>query len=342
MQGYLEALLAEIQTLGVPQPMQTVFLGGGTPTYLEVRMLARLLKGLRQWLPLAEGGEFTVEANPDSLTEEKMEVLRSYGVNRVSLGAQSFESQMLKVLERQHDPQAIAAAVQRVQKTGAVVSLDLIFGVPGQSLEQWGQDLKRALALQPDHVSTYGLTYEKGTRLWKQRRQGELRPLTEEEELGQYRLAREMLEGAGYEHYEISNFAFPGRRSRHNQVYWANEAYFGFGLGAARYVEGVRSVNIRELQGYMQRALAGESVTQQVEQLEPRERARETMAVQLRRKEGIERQGFREQTGYHLDEVASEKLSWLVEAGFLEDEGKRVALTCRGQEVADAVIEKLL
>src|SRR5207248_2600028 len=146
--------------------------------------------------------------------------------------------------------------------------------------------------LRPNHVSTYGLTYEKGTPLWKQRQRGEVVALGEEQELAFYVRAIDTLESSGFEHYEISNFARPGCRSRHNQVYWANEAYFGFGMGAARYVNGRREMNTRSLAGYIQRALAGEPTTFQAEELTSEERARETMVVQLRRVEGIDREAF--------------------------------------------------
>jgi oxygen-independent coproporphyrinogen-3 oxidase len=166
-----------------------------------------------------------------------------------------------------------------------------------------------------------------------------VQPLGEDEELALYAAAIDTLEGAGFEHYEISNFALPGRRCRHNEVYWANEAYFGFGMGAARYVRGRRELNTRDLHAYLRQAGAG--ATWQVEELPPQERARETMAVQLRRTEGIERTGFRAQTGFDLDAVAS-ALGRLVEQGVLEDDGERVRLTRRGKYVADAVIERLL
>jgi oxygen-independent coproporphyrinogen-3 oxidase len=340
--AYLDALSAEIATLGAPWPVETLFLGGGTPTHLSAGQLGRLLGVLARWLPLRGGGEFTVEANPDSLTEDKLAVLAAAGVNRVSLGAQSFDPGLLRVLERRHDPASIPAAVGRARRVEAWVSLDLIFGVPGQTAASWRADLAWALDLAPDHVSTYGLTYEKGTSLWKQRRAGRLRPLEEEAELELYRLAIDTLGSAGFEHYEISNFARPGRRSRHNQVYWANEAYLGFGLGAARYVEGVREVNTRDLKAYIRRALAGEPVTRHSERLDEWERARETMAVGLRRADGIDRPAFREQTGLDFDAVAGPRLGFLVEHGFLRDDGRRVALTRAGQEVADAVIERLL
>jgi oxygen-independent coproporphyrinogen-3 oxidase len=340
---YLDALAAELSTLESAQAVHTLFLGGGTPTHLDVGQLERLLGHLSRWFPLLPGGEFSVECNPDSLSAEKVAVLADHGVNRVSLGVQSFHQHLLTVLERRHTADEVPRAVETVRRRIDQVSLDLIFGVPGQSAREWSADLAQALALAPDHVSTYGLTYEKGTRLWKQRRRGLLLPLDEEAERELYRIAMETLEEAGFEQYEISNFARRGCRSRHNQVYWANEAYFGAGLGAARYVRFRREVNTRDLRGYIRRALQGEPVTQQSEELPAEERARETMAVQLRRCAGIDRAAFHEQTGFVLDSVArAESLPHLVEHGFLADDGERVCLTREGRYVADAVIERLL
>jgi oxygen-independent coproporphyrinogen-3 oxidase len=339
---YLDALAAELARLETSQRVQTLFLGGGTPTHLDPRQLERLLTTVLRWLQLAAGGEFSVEANPDSLTAEKVTVLADHGVNRVSLGAQSFHRHLLTVLERTHSPTEVGRAVERVRKRIPQVSLDLIFGVPGQSAGEWRADLEQALALGSDHVSTYGLTYEKGTRLWKQRQRGQLVPLAEESERELYGLAMDTLLSAGFEHYEISNFARPGCRSRHNQVYWANEAYFGAGLGAARYVRFCREINTRDLDSYIRCALAGQPVTQQSEELSPEERAGETMAVQLRRADGIDRPAFEAQTGFALDDIASKALPHLVEQGFLIDYGRRVYLSREGKFVADAVIERLL
>lgn len=339
---YLAALQAELAGLPGPQPVETVFLGGGTPTHLAPAQLARLLGTVARSFSLAPHGEYSVEANPDSLTDDHIAVLAEHGVNRISLGGQSFQRPLLAALERDHDPDAIARAIDRLRGRIAHVSLDLIFGIPGQTLSQWEADLAEAVRLGVEHVSTYGLTYEKGTRLWKQRRRGSLVPLGEEEELAMYRHAIDALEAAGFEHYEISNFCRPGAACRHNEVYWANEAYFGFGLGAARYVEGRREVNTRDLSAYIRRALAGDTVTQQSECLPPAERARETMAVGLRRREGIDRRRFLEQTGYPLDAVAGERLPPLVELGLLIDDSRRVALSRAGKYVADGVIERLL
>jgi oxygen-independent coproporphyrinogen-3 oxidase len=381
---YLDALAAELAALGEPQPVQTLFLGGGTPTHLGAAQLERLLSTVLRWLPLdnpsrdregaahpplpygrgsdcpsrdREGaahpplpygrgsvrcGEFSIECNPDTLTADKIAVLADHGVNRVSLGAQSFHADLLTVLERAHNPREIVCAVERVRRRIDNVSLDLIFGIPGQTEHLWRDDLARALALGPDHLSTYGLTYEKGTPLWKRRQHGQLQPLDEDAELSLYALAIDTLEAAGFHHYEISNFARPGRSCRHNQIYWANEAYFGFGMGAARYVMGRRELNTRDLQHYIRQALSGESVTWQSEELPPQERARETLAVQLRRAEGIDRAAFQAQTGFDLDALAGAALAQYVDQGFLADDGRCVRLTRHGKYVADAVIEGLL
>jgi len=339
---YLEALAAEMSTLAEPQSVRTLFLGGGTPTYLNVAQLERLLQLVRRWFRFADNWEFSVEANPRGLDAAKIAVLADHGVNRVSLGAQSFFPDLLKVLERDHDPAEVPDAVARIRRRVENVSMDLIFGVPGQTLPQWQGDLEQALALQPTHLSTYGLTFERGTRLWKQRRQGSLQSLDEDAELAMYLAALDELERRGFEHYEISSFARPGWRCRHNQVYWANEGYFGFGLGAARYVEGRREVNTRSLPDYLRRMLAGESATMQSEELSPRERAHETIAVQLRRAEGVCRPAFALQTGFALDALAGPTIARHVELGLLADDGQSVRLTRQGKCVADGVCAEML
>jgi oxygen-independent coproporphyrinogen-3 oxidase len=340
---YLSALEAELSTLGRPTPVETLFLGGGTPTHLSPGQLERLLAAIRNWLPLADAAvEFSIEANPDSLTVDKIAVLADHGVTRLSLGAQSFHPHLLKMLDRAHNPAEIARAVEASRQRISQISLDLIFGVPGQSSAEWAADLRRALALQPDHLSTYGLTYEKGTPLWKRRRRGELMPAPEETELDMYACAIDTLTSAGFEHYEISNFARPGKRCRHNETYWANEAYFGFGVGAARYIRGRREVNTRDLNAYIQKALSGEPCAFQSEALDATERAKETMAVQLRRCDGIDPDRFRRQTGRDLHDVAGPELSALVQEGFLSEDSGRIRLTRKGKYVADAIIERLM
>ncbi len=233
---YLEAVATELATLGAPRPVESLFIGGGTPTHLSADQLARLLEAITRWLPLPTAREFSVEANPDSITEEKAAVLAAFGVNRVSVGVQSFQPGALAVLDRRHAPDHIPRAVEAVRKHIPTVSFDLIFGAPGSTLAGWVADLDAALAFAPQHISTYGLTYEKGTPLWKRQSRGLVAAVSEDAELAMYEHAMDRLAAAGFEHYEISNFARPGFRCRHNERYWANEAYYGFGVGAARYV----------------------------------------------------------------------------------------------------------
>jgi oxygen-independent coproporphyrinogen-3 oxidase len=339
---YRRALEAELSRLGESQRVETLFLGGGTPTHLSARQLDDLLRVIRTWLILEPGFEFSVEANPAGLNEDKIRVLADHGVNRVSLGAQSFHVDLLRVLERDHRPEDVPSAIERVRKRIANVSLDLIFGVPGQDLAAWQADLAEALALDPSHVSTYGLTYEKGTQLWKQRQRGEIRALDEELELAMYTAALDRLAAAGVEQYEISNHARSGFRCRHNRIYWANEAHFGFGVGAASYVRGVRRLNTRGLSSYIRKALAGEPTHFQSEELPPRERAVETAVIQLRRVEGINRVRFQLQTGFPLDAILEVSLSRLVDLELLVDDGENVALTRRGRCLADAVIQEVM
>jgi oxygen-independent coproporphyrinogen-3 oxidase len=339
---YLDALAIELSRLESPQPMRTLFLGGGTPTYLSQQQLARMLDDVLHWLPTEPGHEFSIEANPDTLDADKVSVLADHGINRVSLGVQSFAPHLLGVLDRQHRPADVPRAIEAIRSRIPQLSLDLIFGVPGQTLDEWQRDLDQALALAPDHVSTYGLTYEKGTPLWKRREHGQVSALDEDQELATYARAIDVLEGAGFEQYEISSFARPGCRCRHNQVYWANESYHGFGMGAARYVNGKREVNTRDLRGYIKHILDGESATFQSEELPSDERALETMSLNLRRREGIIRTAFHDQTGFIVDDLAGERIARLVEQGLLADDGERINLTRRGRYVADAVIEELL
>jgi oxygen-independent coproporphyrinogen-3 oxidase len=342
IEEYLEALALELGGLGRPMPIRTLFFGGGTPTYLPHAALEQLLRLTTHWLPLLPGHEFSVEANPSHLDARKIDLLAEAGVNRLSLGVQSFRPALLQVLERDHCPDDVARVVEFIRARIPNFSVDLIFGVPGQTLEAWDEDLRRALALAPVHVSTYGLTYEKGTRLWKQRQKGQVHPLEEETEVDFYLHAMDVLEGAGLRHYEISNFARPGFECRHNEVYWANHAYFGFGVGAARYVRGVRELNTRDVRSYIRRLQEGQSPTFQSECLSPRERALETIVIQLRRGSGIDRELFCTQTGFSLDELVRPQLVELTNLELLLDDGASVRLTRKGKCVADAVMQKML
>jgi oxygen-independent coproporphyrinogen-3 oxidase len=342
---YLDALELELASLGRPRPVESLFIGGGTPTYLGVEQLSRLLAAIQKWLPrspLVDSPEFSIESTPESLDDAKAAALAAFGVNRVSVGVQSFQPHLLRALDRRHGVEHIPQAVEAVRRHVPTLSLDLIFAAPGATPADWAGDLEAALAYGPDHLSTYGLTYETGTPLWKQRASGEVAALGEDAELAMYEHAIDRLTAAGFEHYEVSNFARPGKRCRHNERYWANEAYYGFGVGAARYVAGRRELNVRDTKLYVKRVLAGESPTYQSEALAPRDRAFETIAVQLRRADGIDRERFREQTGFDLEPLAGFVIRRLADIGLLVDDSRGVRLTRRGKCVADGVIEEVM
>lgn len=341
---YLAALEREMATsLGCPQEVDTIFVGGGTPTRLDARQLGELMRIIGRWMVPSPGAEWTVEANPGTLDAEKADVLAGAGVDRISLGAQSFRPDSLRVLERHHGRPEVERAVAIVRDRFPRWSLDLIFGVPGSDLADWQRDLEIAMGFGPSHLSCYGLVFEKGTRLWQQRERGEVRPLDEELERSMYEFTIDRLAQSGLGMYEISNFARPGQESRHNLVYWANEAYFGFGVGAARYIRGVRSVNTRELQAYLRRVEAGEPATGPTEELTPEERARETAVLMLRRTAiGLERDDFRRRTGFDIDQLAGPAIERYRAVGYLEEEGGRLRLGREGVFLADEVLAAFL
>jgi oxygen-independent coproporphyrinogen-3 oxidase len=341
---YLAAIGRELELLlEEPQPIETIFIGGGTPTYLSAGQLETLLATINRWFPakLQAAVEFSIESTPESLTPDKVAVLADHGVNRVSIGVQSFDPRALTVLERIHAPSDVPRAVEVVRKRIDNISLDLIFGVPGQALADWDADLKRALVLAPDHVSTYGLTYEKGTPLWKQRRRGLVTALDEDAELAMYLHAIDTLAAAGLRRYEVSNHSRPGRECEHNRTYWANWAHFGVGVGAARYIRGTRELNTRSLPTYLERIAAGRPATFESETLLPEERARETIGTQLRRAEGIDREQFHHQTGFAVDDLSGPAIGRHVALGLLADDGKWVSMTRSGVCVADSLIADL-
>ena len=250
---------------------------------------------------------------------------------------------MLRVLERNHAADEVGRAVELIRPHFDRWSLDLIFGVPGSTLEDCRSDLDTALALGPSHLSCYGLVYEKGTSLWKQWQAGQVVAVDEEVERQMYELVIDRLESAGLAMYEISNYARPGEESRHNLVYWANDAYFGVGLGAARYVQGVRSVNTRDLAAYLRRIEAGEPATGPTESLDPEGRARETAVLMLRRTiQGIDRDDFLLRTGYRLDRLLGPEVARFVGEGLLEDDGGRVRFSREGRFLADRVLCELV
>src|SRR5580704_16039139 len=335
--AYLDALAIDLARLERPREIDTLFFGGGTPTQLPVPQLNRLLSLARHWFPPAPGAEICVEANPAGLDDDKVAVLADAGVNRVSLGVQSFDSEVLELLERDHRGSDIPAVVERVRRSIPNLGLDLIFGVPGQTLELWRTTLSTALALEPTHLSTYGLTFEKGTAFQSRLDKGLLQRCDEESEREMYALTMDELPRAGFEQYELSNFARPGVRCRHNEVYWAGKPFFGFGPGAARYAAGRRDLNHRSVTTWIKRVLAGQSPIAESEELPPEGRARELVMLNLRRCEGLDLGEFREQTGFDFHRLAGDALPRHVRQGLLEQTNGRVRLTREGRFLADSV-----
>lgn len=336
--NYLRALASELRQLERPRDVDTLFFGGGTPTHLEPDKLARLLELARQWFRLAPGYEFSVEANPVGLTDDKLRLMANAGVNRVSLGVQSFDEGLLKLLERDHRETDILDAVTRLQQRFENVSLDLIFALPGQTLAHWRETLRRAIDLRPTHISTYGLTFEKGTTFWSRRERGAIEQLPNELERDMYAAAMDDLAAAGFEQYEISNFARPGFRCRHNQTYWRALPYFGLGPGAARYINGRRESNHRSTTTWIKRVLTGESGVAMREELTPEHRAREAIVLGLRQNDGIRRHEFRTLTGFDLDSLAAKTIAQQVAAGRIEDYGEGIRITREGRFFADPVM----
>jgi len=339
---YLVALESELQLLRQPAPVDTLFMGGGTPTHLSAGQLATLLDSVTRWFPLSDAGEFSVEVNPSGLTADKIAVLAEHGVNRISLGVQSFDAQILATLERDHRAADVFRAVDLVREHIDNVSLDLIFGVPGQTVALWRETLQRAVGLGPRHLSAYGLTIEKGTAFWGRRDKGALHTIPDEVEREMYAVAMDELSSAGLPQYELSNYAQRGSECRHNGVYWAGRPYFAAGPGAARYVGGRRETNHRSVTAWIRRIQAEKSPVGDAEELSAVDRARETAVLNLRRMCGINRAIFAEQTGFELDTLLGEPIARFRALGLLEDVGGHVRLTREGKFLADAVIVELL
>jgi oxygen-independent coproporphyrinogen-3 oxidase len=342
VERYLAALERELEALERPRAVETLFIGGGTPTHLEPPQLQRLLELAARWFVLEPGGEFSIEANPAGLDAPRVATLARHGVTRVSLGAQSFDAGKLRMLERDHSADDIRRAVGLLRPHVQSLSLDLIFGVPRESRALWQADLAETLALEPDHVSTYGLTFERGTTFWNRLSHGTLQRVDEELERTLYGDAIDALSAAGVEHYEVSNFARSGHRCRHNEVYWAGASYWAAGPGAARYVDGRRELNHRSTTTWLKRVLAGQSPVAESETLSPEERARELLVLGLRRMEGMRRSEFLLRSGYELDPLAGAAIADYVAWGLLLDDGQRVRLSREGLFVSDALWPRLL
>ena len=336
-------------------PLETIFVGGGTPTLLAPALWDRLLAAIRADLNLQPDCEFTVEANPDALSAELLEVLAAGGVNRLSMGAQSFDPALLKVLERTHDPDNVRRCVELARAAGITTfNLDLIFVIPGQLLEGWATDLDAVLALEPAHLSCYCLTYEPNTPLAVKLRRGAIQRVDEDVEAAMYEATIDRLAGAGFEHYEISSWARPGFRCAHNLPYWHCREYLGLGAGAHSYLDGTRFAAADTPGKYLslvgeawQEAERGDGKTQmrQVvsgEQITPELALADMLTLGLRLTEGIVLDDVRERTGIDAMERYGARLAEPMEAGLLENVDGRLRLTPRGRLLGNEVFALFL
>ncbi|HTU71016.1 MAG TPA: radical SAM family heme chaperone HemW [Candidatus Baltobacteraceae bacterium] len=335
---YLDALNAEIAALPA-QPASTIFIGGGTPNTYPPASIAALIATLRERFPAAAARhEISIEINPELARERAMDEYTAAGIDRISIGVQSFEPREIAVLGRRHTRADIEHAVEQARRAGArSVSLDLIFGVPGQSAQSWERSLDAALALGVDHISTYGLTVEAGTPYERWREAEPAAFADDEAEAELYEIAITRLEAAGYEQYEISNFARPSHRCAHNENYWRNGEYLGLGVGAASYRGGERSVHTRDLEQYMSSALAGRPIPGQSERLEGLPAVGEALMLALRTAQGVALEEFKERYGVDVAERYAPVIARYEGDGLLERSGHGIRLTKRGRFLANDV-----
>jgi oxygen-independent coproporphyrinogen III oxidase len=333
---YLSAIDHELSQLDRPS-IQTIFIGGGTPTHLDQEQLSRLLDIVRARLDFAPDAEFSVEANPEDITADKLACLIAHGVNRISLGVQSFRGEKLSLLQRGHSGDAAADAIRLAASMIPNVSLDLIFATPGETPAQWQADVATALSLPIVHLSTYALTFEKGTEFWSRRINGDLSPADESDEVTMYQAARSMAAQAGLQHYEVSNFAKPGHRCRHNLAYWDGRGWYAAGPGAARFVDGVRSVNHRSTTTYLKRIALHQPPSAESEPISVEQYARERAAFGVRLIDGVDIAAIETETGVDLQTLCAAPIDRCSADALITIDCGRVRLTQRGVLFADTV-----
>lgn len=334
IRGYIAGVLAEAR-LRLPEGIQpqTIYFGGGTPSMLSPTHLRTLVEGLRQRVDFSKVKEWSFESNPATFTPAKVEQWAELGINRVSLGAQSFEPELLELLGREHTPQQIAESVHMLRAAGIPqVNLDLMFSLPGQDLSQWQHTLEEAISLEPNHISTYNLTYEEDTDFY---RTYGANAGDEETDVAMFTLADTLLTSAGYRHYEISNFAAAGAVSHHNLACWRGEDYYGLGPGACGTIGQLRYRNTEDTTKYIQSLNAGQLSEAERELLTPESRRTELLGLQLRTDEGLPPHLITPANTPFIRMLCAEELATLTAEG-------RLLLTLRGRLLADEIATGLL
>ncbi len=341
---YLDAVEREFETLKDRYLFHTVFVGGGTPTVLNEFQLERLLDSAIHYGMVSDNTkEFTVEANPATLTATKARLLKERLVNRISMGVQSFQDKHLKTLGRIHTGDDAKDTFALLRRAGFHnINIDLIFGCPGQTLDDWEKDLEAAIGLNPEHVSTYALTYEDETPLARDMQNKVISKLDESVELEMYKTAITYGTNNGYNHYEISNFAKSGYECLHNYFYWKNLSYAGVGAGAFSFINDVRTSHEKNVLSYINGIRGNNGITAFRERLPDAQRAAETIIMSLRLRQGISNADFYERFGYKIDDQFRDQISNLVRDGFISYENEHLRLTEKGLFVADTVMAEFL
>ena len=340
-QKALTAQIAESAPLAKDYTVNSIYIGGGTPSWYGVKRLCELLRLVQKKFKVAKDVEVTLEANPDSVTEKGLKILRRAGVNRISMGMQSGCDRELQDIHRPHTFQQVADAVAAARKAKIKnLNLDLIYGLPGQTEESWKDSLEKALALEPEHLSCYGLTVEEGTPLAGRVARGEQLP-DDDAQAGFYLWTVDRLKEAGYAQYEISNFSRPGFQSRHNLKYWMGREYMGFGAAAHSDFGGCRYAFVRDLEGYIRGVMDGDRLLSESDMIPPRERGSEYLMLRLRTTHGIEEWEYRREFYMNFDPIAA-KLSEYEQRGWAVRADRRWRLTPEGFLLSNRLIGEIL
>jgi oxygen-independent coproporphyrinogen-3 oxidase len=339
---YFTALGIELKRLSQPIELDTLYLGGGTPTHVGPDGVKRLFSEFHNALQTSPAAEVTIEANPLDVTEAMIEAFHACGINRVSLGVQSLNPVTLEKLDRDHRESDVRRVMNLLGKSGFTVSVDLIIAVPEQTLDMVARDVEEIISLCAHHISVYCLTWEEGTAFWGKRARGTLTPVVEDLEREMYELVIDQLSVAGYQQYEVSNFAQPAMTCRHNKVYWDCRAWEAFGPGAARFDGRKRTTNVRSVSAWIKKLLNDQSVTGDVDTMTPEGAARERLVLGLRQRCGIDRLAFLEASGFEVDDLARKPIEEWVAAGLAEDDGCRIRLTRSGLLLSDSLWSSVL
>lgn len=339
----VQSLISELtsRVAALNGDVRSVFFGGGTPTLLDKDLLTNLLDAIRRSVDLNAIEEFTVEANPATVNDEIASLLAASGVTRVSMGAQSFHPAELETLERIHNSDDIVVSVATLRRHGITnINLDLIFGIPGQTMKTWDQSIDLALDLNPNHLACYGLTYEPGTKLTAQRKTGKVTPCDESLEAEMYQFLIDKLASAGFEQYETSNFAKPGARSIHNLIYWRNEPYIGVGPSAAGCIDGRRYKNASDINKYVTMMAELGHAEAESETLSKQDLTLEMLLMQFRLIEGLSIQSFKDRIGEDPLKQFDAVLPPLVQKEFVTVSSTHIALTRKGRLISDAIVRE--